>query len=209
MNSSTKKKNRKPNLNKIEIKIPQDEKVKKVIPVSIEERNRLYERANEKIIFSFNFWDRDNELFNLGSMEKRKVAICAEWFITFIDTLKEISKLTPNELKQEYRNHYDYHHHDWNKVKAKFNFDDNFLSQIDGVQFRLSASKGRVHGFMIGNRFYIVWLDPYHNLNPDDRFGGIKYYEKPETCFEKINRENIKLKKENAELIKMLDEATS
>ena len=32
-------------------------------------------------------------------------------------------------------------------------------------QFALSANEhGRVHGFLIQNRFYIVWLDPEHEL---------------------------------------------
>lgn len=210
MKSSTKKINVKKSLSQINIEIPNGKtKAKGIIPVSAEDRTRLSERANEKIIFSFNFLDLDNQLFNLGSMEKRKVPICSEWFITLIQTLKEISNLKPNELKNEQRNHYDFHRHDWENVTSKFKFSNEFLEQVDGVQFRLSSSKGRVHGFMIGNRFYIIWLDPHHNLNPDDKFGGTKYYQKPSNCVEKLNEVIIKLEKENRELMQLLDQKTS
>lgn len=210
MKQATKKSKNGKSLKNLHIDIPNERaKATGIIPVSTEEREKINQRANEKIIFSFKFIDLENELFNLGSMEKRKVPICSEWFITLIETLREISALTPNELKLEQRNHYDYHPHEWEKVSAKFNFDDEFLEQVEGVQFRISSSKGRVHGFMIGNRFYIVWLDPYHNMYPDDRFGGIKYYEKPKTCFEKLTDEILELKKENKELIEMLDKETS
>ncbi|MFW2490264.1 hypothetical protein ACN077_17120 [Clostridium chromiireducens] len=210
MRVSTKKVKEKKSLRNIKVEIPNEKaKAKGIIPLSDEERKLLSERANEKIIFSFNFLDLENELFNLGSMEKRKVPICSEWFITLIQSLKEISNLKPSELKNEQRSHYEFHAHDWDKVSSKFKFDKGFLEQVDGVQFRISSSKGRVHGFMIGNRFYIVWLDPYHNLYPDDRFGGIKYYQKPENCIEKLSQEIIRLKKENNELTELLDQATS
>ncbi|QLY79171.1 hypothetical protein [Clostridium intestinale] len=180
----------------------------KLIPLSPEEIKNLQGRNNEKIIFSFNFLDIDHKLFNLGSMEKRKVGICSEWFVTLFDGLKEISNLTPNDLKSS-KQHYGYHRHDWDELPAKFNFDKEFLEQIDGVQFRISSSKGRVHGFMVGNTFYVVWLDPYHNLYPDERYGGTKYYEKPETCFEKISNELARLKKDYEDLHSLLDKETS
>lgn len=210
MKSETKKDKVKKSLRNVQVEIPKEKpKASGITPVSQEERIEINKRTNEKIIFSFSFLDMEHELFNLGSMEKRKVPICSEWFVTLIQTLNEISKLTPNELKTSQRNHYDFHPHEWEKVSAKFNFNNEFLEQVDGVQFRLSLSKGRVHGFMIGNRFYIVWLDPYHNMNPDDRHGGLKYYEKPKTCFEKLTDEILSLKKENQELMKILDEKTS
>ncbi len=205
MTTTTKKS--KKSLKDIKIEIPKDSKAKAtgLTPVSAEERQKINERNNEKIIFSFNFLDLNDELFNLGSMKGRSIPICSEWFITLLETLREISKLKPNEFRSQ-RQHYDFHPHDWSKVSKKFNFSKEFLEQVDGVQFRLSSSKGRVHGFMIGNRFYVVWLDPHHNLNPDDRYGGIKYYQKPKDCFETLSEENIKLKNENALLLEMLEE---
>ncbi len=215
MNTSSRPKNKNNSQNFANRKIPKVEMPKNVktktsgiIPVSKDERESINERANEKVIFSFNFLDLEDELFNLGTMKKRSVPICSEWFMTLLETLKEISNLKPNELKNQ-KQHYDYHSHDWNNVTKKFNFSNDFLEQVDGVQFRLSSSKGRVHGFMIGNRFYIVWLDPHHNLYPNERYGGTKYYEKPKTCFEKLSEENVRLTIENNDLMKLLDGITS
>jgi hypothetical protein len=37
-------------------------------------------------------------------------------------------------------------------------------------QFSISKNKdGRVHGFIIQNVFFIVWLDPEHNLYPNKK----------------------------------------
>lgn len=182
-------------------------KVKKY-PIEKDVIASLRERANEKIIFSFRFLDKEHELFNMGSMEKRKIPVCSEWFITLLDTLKSVSNIAINELKSQ-RQHYDYHEHDWEKLRVRYNFDNDFLEQVECVQIRLSASTGRVHGFVVGNTFYIVWLDPHHNLYPDERYGGEKYYSKPETCFEKLSKENVRLKLENEELMKLLDKQTS
>lgn len=60
------------------------------------------------------------------------------------------------------------HGHDWKKATAKFGFPDSFFEQHqdDCLQFSISKANGRVHGFLIENVFYVVWLDPDHNLYP-------------------------------------------
>lgn len=41
------------------------------------------------------------------------------------------------------------------------------LQDEDAYQFELSANAhGRVHGLLLDNTFYVVWLDPNHNLYP-------------------------------------------
>ena len=35
----------------------------------------------------------------------------------------------------------------------------------DAWQFAISKASGRVHGFFIGDSFYVVWIDPEHRLN--------------------------------------------
>lgn len=72
--------------------------------------------------------------------------------------------------------------HNWDKLDYKYNFDDAFLEQVECRQARISTSQGGIHGFIIGNRFYVVWLDPHHNLYPDERYGGLKIFTPPETC---------------------------
>lgn len=40
-----------------------------------------------------------------------------------------------------------------------------FLRNLPAFQFEISANEhGRVHGFLLDRIFYIVWLDPHHNL---------------------------------------------
>lgn len=39
---------------------------------------------------------------------------------------------------------------------------------------------GRVIGILIDAVFYVVWLDPYHNLTNSEGYGGVKKYPKPD-----------------------------
>jgi len=147
-------------------------------------------------------------------MEKRKKPVCGEWFISLLSSLKEVCNINRTEMVSM-RQHYDTHGYDWDDLDYKFHFPEQFLEQVECMQFRVSSSDGRVHGFIVGNTFYIVWLDPHHNLYPDDRFGGRKFYMKAPSCYDKLkeswlrlNDENHKLKKENENLMQMLNDLT-
>lgn len=171
---------------------------KKSLPISRSEIEAVKERSKEKLIFSFKFFDRGHDAFNLGDTTRR--AICGEWFLALLDNLKSVSDLNRNQLVLEQRQHYQAHEHKWEELQYKYELEEDFLEQVECLQFRLSSSNGRVHGFIIGNRFYVVWLDPHHNLYPDERFGGEKFYTKPLTCYEILEQRVIQLQKENKEL---------
>jgi len=98
----------------------------------------------------------------------------------------------------------------------------------DAFELMVAKSYGRIHGFIHDNIFYVVWFDPAHNLflgrdRGDGKIGKIVYaddYKKMSLfCPEKINglkdlnetlyKENLKLKKENKDLLDMLDEKTT
>ena len=182
---------------------------KRNFPIPENELEMLKERNNEKLLFSFKFFDRSKDEFNLGNTIK----VCENWFISLLDILKDVSNLTRNELVGERRQFYDAHNHDWDKLKLKFPLDEMFLDQVECLQFRLSKSKGRDHGIIVRNRFYIIWLDPHHNLYPDEKFGGTKYYERPLTCYEMLESEVLELndkigilEKDNSDLWEMLEE---
>lgn len=153
----------------------------------------IKKRSQEKVVFSFEFFDRTHEAFNLGKT-------CVQWYIELLDVVKDISGLTWQQVNIERRKKYDPHSHDWNKTNYKYTLDEQMLQQHEGVQFRLSKSKGRVHGFMVGNIFYVYWLDPYHNMNDSPGYGGVQKYKPYETCFEQLNRTIKELSKENTEL---------
>lgn len=177
---------------------------------------RELESVNQKhqvqVRFSFIYFDRKHELFTCGKAPHG-------WFLVLFENLKEISKLTKNEFlyNPKYKNHYDPHQHNWSELDKRRHYPlpENMFEQIkdDCWQFRLSTSNGRVHGFMIENVFYIVWLDPHHNFYPNEKFGGEKYYDAPLTPYQtleieynNLQEEYKKLKEENEFLFQMLEE---
>jgi hypothetical protein len=172
------------------------------------------ERLNkEKIFFSFQFLDTQHEAFNCGGTNDG-------WFVHLMDNLSELSKLTFSEFEQQ-RQHYDMHRHDFSKTE--YNYKENnclneaILSQISPenmIQFRLSTGGGRVHGIRYHNKIFVVWLDPHHNMNPDERFGGLKFFDAPLTPYQELlleleskNEELSKVKKEFEELYELIGES--
>lgn len=182
------------------VSIP-DESPLKGFPMPQEEIDRVRKMKKEKLTFSFKFFDRHHEVFNLG---KTKVS----WFISLLDAMKEVSDLTRNQLVVEQRNHYQCHPHKWDELDYKFNFSDEFLCQVECLQFRLSTGGGRVHGFIIGNRFYIVWLDPHHNLYASNKHGGRKFYGAPWNSYDELKHEHEQLRNDYNEALELLDKKT-
>ncbi|CEI81323.1 hypothetical protein BN997_01141 [Oceanobacillus oncorhynchi] len=188
-------------------------------PDQLANKGKLYSYSqNEKIkginednvVFSWKFFDRKHELFNCGATE-------SGWFISLFDILYQVSDMAYIEFRQQRNKGLRVHPHDWKDTTAKFDLDDNLLEQLEEdnacIQFSVSQAKGRVHGFMIDNIFYIVWLDRHHNLYPSENHGGIKKYQAPFTPFEQLEEdmrlyqvENAKLKEEIDAYEKLLEE---
>jgi hypothetical protein len=170
---------------------------------SAEEISKL---RKERMVFSFHFLDLNDELFNGGNTE-------ANWYLQLLYNIKEISNLTRDKFIAQ-RQHYDVHQLNWRDpdyTRRRFNIVEQTLSQIDPadqVQFRLSSSGGRVHGFFVYNTFYVVWLDPHHNLDIDDRYGGPHYYCAPLTPYRELEMEKNDLQQRydqlNSEVEKIL-----
>lgn len=170
-------------------------------------KESIKKRVDEKLVFSFELLDREHEYFNLGK-------VCSEWYLELLDVLKHISSLTWKELSTQYGPTYQPHNYDWKKTNFKFNLDQDILDQMEPRQIRINKSKGRIHGLLIGNRFYIHWLDRYHNMTDSKGYGKAEKYPYPKTCFENqqdqihnLNREVCYLKSEIKEYEKLLDEA--
>ena len=186
--SSKKAKNNKSNLGipKVE-KQPHSARSKKGFPIPEKELKKLKQRQQRPLSFSFKHVDRDHKAFKLGNTDK-------SWYIDLIERLQEISNLTRNELVVEKRKYYQVHLHTWDELDYKFEFDHDFLEQVECLQFSID-NKSRIHGFILGNCFYIVWFDPDHNLYPVDRYGGRSFYDSAEGQYLQI-KEKLKFYKE-------------
>ena len=180
-------------------KIPQNETRK--IVITEDQAEKIASFRGSHIVFSFEYLDTDNPKFTLNG-------ICNGWFVSLIDSLRDVSTKTYNEFALA-SSHYDYHTHDWKNTSEKgFPFHKESV-QYEGVQFRISSSQGRVHGFFIGHVFYVVWFDPHHNLYPDDRFGGIKLFPKPKDCASILKDRINYLERELDSYEKLLESYTS
>lgn len=171
------------------------------LDVSQSTEKKLYNVTNEanislkdrKIVFSMLFFDRSTQLFNLSKVNEN-------WFIGLMDRLKVICDMKVSDFVRGTlgKGTFDVHPHDWSqhdKTKYYPTLPKGLFEQIeeDCWQFRFSKSQGRIHGFLISATFYIVWLDYHHNFNPDDKFGGEKYYDYPLTEYQKLEIENEEL----------------
>lgn len=164
---------------------------------SVENIEEIKSRHAEDLVFSFVLFDRTHKAFNLGN-------VCIPWYISLIDTFKELSKMNWCSIQQA--GHYDAHEHNWDKTNYTFMFDKKTLDQYEGVQFSLGSTKGRVHGFIVGNVFYVYWLDPYHNLYTVDGRGKENLYSPGLSCMESLNSQIIDLVRENKRLEKESEE---
>lgn len=162
--------------------------------------DRSLDRMNDGLRFSFHFFDREHKAFNCGDTG-------SEWFVGLFDSFKEVSRLCLNELKQQ-RRHYDAHEHDWADLDYSYSLPSPLWDQVRDhcLQFRISQSEGRVHGFTINNTFYVVWLDPHHNLYPCERHGGRTFHQAPLTPYEVAMRELEIMREEMASATQELDE---
>ena len=147
------------------------------------------------ISFSFEALER-TEFFNLD-------CTCANWASELFEMLKEMSKLNKDELlsgkysKSTYRVH---NHANANPPSPL----PVGVELKDCYQLRIAKSKGGIHGVFYDNIFYVIWLDPLHNMYPNKNYGGLKKIKPPSTCcmdrdekLLELERENQKLKEEN------------
>lgn len=90
----------------------------------------------------------------------------------------------------------------WDNANATPPPDDE---QREYLQFRINKSKGRIIGFQIEGIFYIVWLDPHHNLTDSEGYGKATYHRPAMNLYEDQEKCIRKLKKENQELTDLIN----
>jgi len=119
-------------------------------------------KPNQGISFSFKYYQDNHNKF---SCIKKEVS----YWLTLISRLKDLSSLTAQEFLADRSSTLRCHPIKWEETSEKSGFGLPNEEQLVDIpyQFSISSNKhGRVHGFLINETFYIVWLDPDHLLYP-------------------------------------------
>ncbi len=110
--------------------------------------------------FSFKYLQTHNKKFSIRDRDGNYLA-------TFLERLRDLSTLTVQEVKMNRSQALRCHPIKWRETTEPNGFGIPNEKELVTIpyQFSLSTNEhGRVHGFFIENMFYIVWLDPDHNL---------------------------------------------
>ncbi|MEG4856290.1 hypothetical protein QUB75_03960 [Microcoleus sp. K1-B6] len=114
----------------------------------------------EGVSFYFRYYQDDKEQFSIGGRD-------AKYLASLLRRLRDLSQLNAQEIINNQSKSLRCHGIVWKNTTEPNGFgipNEDILINIP-YQFQISANEyGRVHGFFSENVFYIVWLDPDHNL---------------------------------------------
>lgn len=157
--------------------------------------------TSSSITFSFEALEW-TEYFNLDGT-------CGNWSRELFDMMKSVSGMSKKELISGNISKYRVHSHDKASPPSKL---PDGVALKDCYQIRISKSKGGIHGVFNDDTFYVIWLDPLHNMYPDDRYGGLRKIRSGSSCCKDreeqliaLTEENKKLQDENDELWQELE----
>lgn len=88
---------------------------------------------------------------------------------TLMARLKDLSSWTVRQFTTHQHKSVRNHSHDWPKTARTNGFThlNATYRDIPGWQFCLTANAhGRVHGIIIDDTFYVIWLDQDHRMYP-------------------------------------------
>ena len=115
----------------------------------------------DKIHFRFDYFDATHPFFDGSNAD-------FDWARNMLKRLKALQDTTVDTFKKDIRFKKMQHIHQINWDGANLgSFGIQHASpdlDEDAWQFGISRSNGRIHGFFIGNFFYVVWIDPEHKL---------------------------------------------
>jgi len=117
------------------------------------------------VSFSFQFWQQV-EYFGFDGKNP-------EWFVSLLERLRDLSREADDFLRRNARVLH-FHKINWSQTNIPITREDltwlprEFLDdpENDLVQFSVSSALGRIAGYQDGAVFYIVLIDPHHNLQP-------------------------------------------
>ncbi len=114
-----------------------------------------------KVHFRFEYFDAIHRFFDGSEAD-------FDWIRNMLTRLKHLQNTTVDQFKKDWgfrRSQY-IHPINWDKAELDSFGIQSASPDLDGDawQFGISKDNGRVHGFFIGDFFYIVWIDPEHRL---------------------------------------------
>jgi hypothetical protein len=111
------------------------------------------------IRFSFRHFDQN---------EKFGAHLAGDGYIgALMERLRDVSGLTLSEFRSNKNKSLRAHTHDWSRTTEENGYThlNEQLRQCEPWQFQLSANEhGRIHGILIDEVFYVIWIDPMHKL---------------------------------------------
>jgi len=123
-------------------------------------KEKVSAELDKKIKFSFKYLDL-NKKFNINDCG-------TNYLLLFISRLSVISDMYAKKFKECELDTLSNHRIDWDKPKYTencFGIPEEEKKAYSPFQFGLDNNKyGRIHGFIIDNIFYVVWIDPKHRL---------------------------------------------
>lgn len=136
-------------------------KIKKIEPKksSSEIKPSFIKTPPKGVSFSYKYLQTDHPKFSPAGRE-------AAYLVALLERLRDVSSWASQELMSNRSSALRCHPIDWDDTTEQcFGFPKEEEIVSIPYQFSLSSNEhGRVHGFFINEIFYIVWLDPDHNL---------------------------------------------
>jgi hypothetical protein len=137
-----------------------DVKIRKSTPAQAQGIKKL--SPNPELKFSFKLFNNDDEqlcpsIFRDGYTQ------------TLMERLRDLSSWTVRRFTENQDKSVRNHAHDWDRTSRPNGFThlNESFREYAGWQFCLSANeRGRVHGIIIDDTFYVIWLDQDHALYP-------------------------------------------
>lgn len=169
-------------------KIPKAQKIHESTPIIKRQQFRYTPSA---IAFSFEALEW-NEYFNLDGT-------CVNWAFELIEMLKQVSAINKEDLLSGAYSKSTYRVHDHAKASPPSKLPEG-VELKDCYQIRISKSKGGIHGVFYDNIFFVIWLDPLHNMYPADNYGGLRKVKTGSTCCKDRDEIIGQLQNENTEL---------
>lgn len=118
--------------------------------------------VEDRLLFSFRYFTNDSELC--------PKTYAPNYTQKFCERLKELSSWTLRQFVSDFRQEIKNHRITWTDTIRYEGFANVLPPQIrdcEPWQFSVTRNEhGRVHGFLLGNIFHIVWLDCHHRLYP-------------------------------------------